>query len=130
VKDIGRTDLTLLVVLDALLEERSVTRAAVRLAVTQPTVSGMLVRLRKLFDDPLFVRTQRGLLPTPRAQALAPSLRQWLAEACTLVVGAAFDPGSSRTSAPAHLGQAELRRCSRSNSRPQISSSSSHRISG
>ena len=75
------------------------TRAAIRLAVTQPTVSGMLVRLRKLFDDPLFVRTQRGLSPTPRAQALAPSLRQWLAEARTLVVGAAFDPGSSHLTA-------------------------------
>jgi DNA-binding transcriptional LysR family regulator len=95
VRDIRRTDLTLLVVLDALLEERSVTRAAARLAVTQPTVSGMLVRLRKLFNDPLFVRTQRGLLPTPRAQALAPSLRQWLAEARTLVAGDTFEPSSA-----------------------------------
>jgi DNA-binding transcriptional LysR family regulator len=90
-----RTDLTLLVVLDALLEERSVTRAAARLAVTQPTVSGMLVRLCKLFDDPLFVRTQRGLLPTPRAQALAPSLRRWLAEAGSLVAGETFDPATA-----------------------------------
>jgi DNA-binding transcriptional LysR family regulator len=82
-----RTDLALLVVLDALLEQRSVTRAAGLLAVTQPTVSGMLARLRQLFDDPLFVRTQRGLLPTPRAQALAPPLRQWLSEAGALSRG-------------------------------------------
>jgi len=95
VRDIRRTDLTLLVVLDALLEERSVTRAAARLAVTQPTVSGMLARLRTLFNDPLFVRTQRGLLPTPRAQALAPLLRQWLAEAEVLVAGDRFEPASA-----------------------------------
>lgn len=94
-RDIRRTDLTLLVVLDALLEERSVTRAAARLALTQPTVSGMLARLRTLFKDPLFVRTQRGLLPTPRAQALAPSLKQWLADASLLVAGRSFEPASA-----------------------------------
>lgn len=94
-RDIRRTDLTLLVVLDALLEERSVTRAAARLALTQPTVSGMLARLRTLFKDPLFVRTQRGLLPTPRAQALAPSLKQWLADASLLVAGHSFEPSSA-----------------------------------
>jgi DNA-binding transcriptional LysR family regulator len=91
-----RTDLTLLVALDALLEERNVTRAAARLAVTQPTVSGMLARLRTLFNDPLFVRTPHGLLPTPRAQALAPSLKQWLADAGALVAGPVFEPASAR----------------------------------
>jgi hypothetical protein len=40
-----------------------VTRAAERLALTQPAVSGMLTRLRESFDDPLFVRTQRGIAP-------------------------------------------------------------------
>lgn len=95
-RDIRRTDLTLLVVLDALLEERSVTRAAARLAVTQPTVSGMLARLRKLLNDPLFVRSQRGLIPTPRAQALAPALRQWLNEAGSLVASQAFEPATAK----------------------------------
>ena len=90
-KDIRRIDLNLLVALDALLEEQNVTRAADRLALTQPTVSAMLARLRKLFGDPLFVRTQRGMLPTPRALALAPALKQWLAEARALVAGASFD---------------------------------------
>jgi DNA-binding transcriptional LysR family regulator len=69
--DMRGIDLNLLIVLDALLDERSVTRAAARLGYTQPTISGMLVRLRDLFGDPLFVRTQRGVLPTPRAEALA-----------------------------------------------------------
>jgi hypothetical protein len=67
--DMKGIDLNLLIVLDALLGERSVTRAAARLGYTQPTISGMLARLRDLFGDPLFVRTQRGILPTPRAEA-------------------------------------------------------------
>jgi DNA-binding transcriptional LysR family regulator len=95
-RDLRRTDLGLLAALDALLEERSVTRAAARLAVTQPTVSGMLARLRQLFGDPLFVRTQRGLLPTPRALAIAPELKQWLNDAGALVAGSAFEPASTR----------------------------------
>ena len=98
-RDIRRIDLNLLVALDALLEEQSVTRAADRLALTQPTVSAMLARLRKLFGDPLFVRTQRGILPTPRAAALAPALRQWLAEARALVADAGFDPATAELTA-------------------------------
>jgi DNA-binding transcriptional LysR family regulator len=94
-RDLRRIDLNLLVALDVLLEERNVTRAADRLALTQPTVSAMLVRLRELFDDPLFVRAQRGILPTPRAQALAPSLKDWLAEAHGLVAGEAFNPATA-----------------------------------
>ncbi len=90
--DIRRIDLNLLVVLDALLDERSVTHAAARLGYTQPTVSGMLARLRDLFGDPLFVRTQRGLLPTPRAQALAVPLKQVLADSQRLVTCETFDP--------------------------------------
>jgi DNA-binding transcriptional LysR family regulator len=90
--DIKGIDLNLLVVLDALLDERNVTRAAARLGYTQPTISGMLARLRDLFDDPLFVRTQRGILPTPRAQALALPLKQLLADTRRLVAREAFDP--------------------------------------
>ena len=90
--DIRRVDLNLLVVLDALLDQRSVTRAAATLGYTQPTISGMLTRLRDLFGDPLFVRTQRGMLPTPRAQALALPLKQLLADSRRLVAREAFDP--------------------------------------
>lgn len=53
--DIRNLDLNLLKALDALLDERSVTRAAARLALTQPAVSGMLTRLRDAFNDPLFI---------------------------------------------------------------------------
>jgi DNA-binding transcriptional LysR family regulator len=93
--NIRKIDLNLLVVLDALLDERNVTRAATRLGYTQPTISGMLTRLRDLFGDPLFVRTQRGLLATPRAQALAIPLKQLLADSQFLVARDAFDPASA-----------------------------------
>ena len=93
--NIKKIDLNLLVVLDALLDERNVTRAAERLGYTQPTISGMLIRLRDLFGDPLFVRTQRGLLPTPRAQALAVPLKQLLADSQRLVARDVFDPASA-----------------------------------
>jgi DNA-binding transcriptional LysR family regulator len=89
--DIRHVDLNLLLVLDALLQERSVSRAAQRLALAQPTVSGMLRRLRKLLADPLFVRTQRGIRPTPRAEALAPRVRHLLEEAEQIVAGDRFD---------------------------------------
>ncbi len=65
--DLRTLDLNLLKTLDALLDERSVTRAAARLALTQPAVSGMLNRLRDYFDDPLFIRAPHGMVP-PRAR--------------------------------------------------------------
>src|SRR5262245_48845130 len=93
--DIRKIDLNLLVVLDALLDERNVTRAAARLGYTQPTISGMLTRLRDLLGDPLFVRTQRGLLATPHAQALAVPLKLLLADSQRLVARGAFDPAKA-----------------------------------
>jgi DNA-binding transcriptional LysR family regulator len=98
-KNLRRIDLNLLVALDALLDEQNVTRAAKRLALTQPTVSAMLARLRKIFGDPLFVRTQRGILPTPRASALAPLLKRWLAEGRALVAEELFDPATAEFTA-------------------------------
>lgn len=71
-------DLNLLVVLDALLQELNVTRASRRMGTNQSTLSSALARLRKLLDDPLFVRSQRGLVPTPRALALGPVVRNVL----------------------------------------------------
>lgn len=73
-------DLNLLKTLDALLDERSVTRAAERLSLTQPAVSGMLTRLRESFDDPLFTRAQRGIVPTLRALELAAPVKAILSE--------------------------------------------------
>jgi DNA-binding transcriptional LysR family regulator len=93
--NIRKIDLNLLLVLDALLDEHNVTRAAARLGYTQPTISGMLTRLRVLFGDPLFVRTQRGLLPTPRAQALAVPLKRLLADSERLVARDVFDPANA-----------------------------------
>src|SRR5512142_3225282 len=64
-------DLNLLLAFDALVAERSVTRAAHRLGVSQPAMSGSLSRLRALFGDPLFVRGGGEMRPTPRAGQLA-----------------------------------------------------------
>lgn len=88
-------DLNLLKALDALLDERSVTRAAQRLSLTQPAVSGMLTRLRESFGDPLFVRSQRGMVPTARALALAVPVKQLLGEVETLLQPQAFDPATA-----------------------------------
>ena len=60
-KALARIDLNLLVALQRLLEEESVTKAAERLHITQPAMSKTLQRLRDTFDDPLFVRSGRGL---------------------------------------------------------------------
>lgn len=95
-RDIRTIDLNLLHALDALLDERHVSKAAHRLGVTQPAVSGMLTRLRESFDDPLFVRGQRGVQPTPRALALAAPVKQILAEIEALLRPAAFDPATAR----------------------------------
>ena len=76
--NIRNVDLNLLVALDALLAERSVSRAAVRLHLSQPAASALLARLRELFDDPLLLRSARGMLPTPRALELLAPVRQVL----------------------------------------------------
>ena len=68
-------DLNLLVTLDALLTEHSVTRAAERLHFAQPTVSLQLARLREFFGDPLLLPGPRGMKPTARADALREPLR-------------------------------------------------------
>ncbi len=93
--NIRNIDLNLLVAFNALYDARNVTRAAERLALTQPTVSGMLTRLRDLFGDPLFVRTQHGVLPTPRADALSEPVKALLANVEALVTPDEFDPGSA-----------------------------------
>jgi len=75
VHDVSAVDLNLLRVLGALIDEQHLTRAGKRLGLTQPATSHALARLRRVFDDPLFVRTSRGLAPTPRAQQLAEPVR-------------------------------------------------------
>ncbi|PRD16872.1 LysR family transcriptional regulator [Pantoea coffeiphila] len=91
-------DLNLLKTLDALLDERSVTRAAQRLSLTQPAVSAMLNRLREHFDDPLFTRGQHGINPTLRALALAAPVKQILGDIDQLLQPQVFDAASSQMS--------------------------------
>ncbi len=93
--DIRNVDLNLLVAFDTLYDARNVSRAADRLALTQPTVSGMLARLRDLFADPLFVRTQHGVIPTPAADDLAEPVKALLTEIEALVTRAEFDPAAT-----------------------------------
>ncbi|HEY0275947.1 MAG TPA: LysR family transcriptional regulator [Paenirhodobacter sp.] len=94
-QNIRNLDLNLLKALDALLDERNVTRAAERLGFTQPAVSGMLTRLRESLDDPLFVRTQRGIVPTLRALELAGPVKQVLGDIETLLQPAVFTPATA-----------------------------------
>ncbi len=90
-------DLNLLVVLDVLLAERSVTRAAARLGLTQPAVSNALARLRTALDDPLLVRAANTMAPTPRALELAGPLRDALERVNHVVAGPGeFHPDSAR----------------------------------
>jgi DNA-binding transcriptional LysR family regulator len=71
-------DLNLLVVFDQLIAQRRVSRVAEQLGLTQPAVSNALARLRRLLDDPLFLRTPSGMQPTPLAEQLAAPVAQAL----------------------------------------------------
>ena len=89
-------DLNLLRVFDAVLRERGVTAAAVRLELTQPAVSNALARLRAVFGDALFVRTTSGMEPTPFARGVAEPVRQALALLdSALAHGPGFEPASA-----------------------------------
>lgn len=94
--DLRRIDLNLLVILDALLSEQHVTRAAERLHLSQPAVSHALARLRDLLGDPLLVRAGSGLVPTARALELAAPLAETLAQVQSLLAPNTFDPTSAR----------------------------------
>lgn len=94
---LAAVDLNLLVALDALARERSVTRAAKRLGVTQSAMSHALRRLRALFADPLMVRGRGGMALTPRAEALVAPVRSGLvALGRALSDPDAFEPRSAR----------------------------------
>jgi DNA-binding transcriptional LysR family regulator len=75
---LGAIDLNLLVVFDAVMQERNVTRAGQRLGLSQPAMSHALTRLRYMLKDDLFVRSPKGMLPTPRAEQLALPVRSAL----------------------------------------------------
>src|SRR5271168_3314402 len=88
-------DLNLLRVFDALVEERSVTRAGERLGLTQSAISHALSRLRYVLDDDLFVRGSDGMQPTPRAAGIAPRLRQGLLHLQLALTPADFVPAQT-----------------------------------
>jgi LysR family nod box-dependent transcriptional activator len=95
--NLAGVDLNLLVALDALLEERSVTRAADRIGLSQPGMSNTLARLRRLFDDPLLVRRGAEMVPTARAESLARPVRAALSViAEALEQRPAFDPATDQ----------------------------------
>jgi DNA-binding transcriptional LysR family regulator len=94
--DFNDVDLNLLRVFQAILEERSLTRAGQRLGLSQPAVSYSLGRLRALFDDPLFVRTTGEMLPTPTATELAAPINRAIASIREVLRhGDRFDPAAS-----------------------------------
>lgn len=92
INTLSRVDLNLLVALQVLLEERNVTRAAERLYITQPAMSKTLQRLRILFDDELFIRSGRELVPTERARELLDRLPTLLTDIEDVVSVRSFDP--------------------------------------
>ncbi len=88
-------DLNLLVIVDVVLAELSITRAAQRLNLTQPAVSQAMARARDVFDDELLVREGSSMRLTPLARRLAPELREFCAAAERLLSPPTFDPGTA-----------------------------------
>ena len=94
--NLSGVDLNLFVVFDTIYAERSLTRASELLHITQPAVSNALSRLRVAFDDPLFVRVGRSMVPSPLAQNLIGPVRQSLRQLrATIDGGRRFDSASS-----------------------------------
>ncbi len=108
IRELGRLDLNLLVALEALLEERSVSLAAERLYISQSAMSKTLGRLRDVFDDPLFIRQSSSMVPTPRAQQLAVQLPEVLRQVQSMMQPLEFDPltyqGEFNLMVQGHLG--------------------------
>lgn len=94
-----RVDLNFVFIVEALVEEGSVSAAAERLGMSQPALSHALARLRRRFDDPLFVKTRAGMRPTPTAERIAGASKKVLALVREEVLdGRTFDPAvSTRT---------------------------------
>src|SRR4030088_3051883 len=87
----GAFDLNLLIVFDAVMQDRSVPRAGSRIGLSQPAMSHALNRLRHMLKDDLFVRTPDGMGPKPRAELLAQPLRNALSEMQLALAPAAFE---------------------------------------
>ncbi|MFS2323996.1 LysR substrate-binding domain-containing protein [Brucella sp. H1_1004] len=94
--NLRNVDLNLLVILDVLLTERHVSRAAVRLNMSQPAVSHALARLRDLLDDPLLVREGAGLVPSIKAMEIAKPLTEALSGVRAVLGPQGFDPATTQ----------------------------------
>ena len=93
---LARIDFNLLVIFDLLFEERNATRAASRLHLSPSAISHALRRLRSALNDPLFLPTAKGMIPTERADTLAPAIREIVERVGTIVgSGGHFDPATS-----------------------------------
>ena len=97
--NLDRFDLNLLVAFEALMTEGQVTRAAHRLHITQPALSGALARLRTIFDDPLFVQQGKSMRPTMRARELDVPIRAALAQVRQALGKPHFTPQTSTLTA-------------------------------
>lgn len=94
--DLSRTDLNLLALFEVVIEQRHVGRAARQLNLSPSAISHGLGRLRRMFDDPLFLRTPRGVVPTARAEALAVPIADILARVRAVMASTQpFDPATS-----------------------------------
>jgi DNA-binding transcriptional LysR family regulator len=91
-------DLNLLRLLDTLLTEKNITRAASKLAITQSAASNALKRLREALGDELFVRSGYGVDPTPYALSIGPSIRTTLEQLRQTLAPAQFDPATANAS--------------------------------
>lgn len=92
-------DLNLLIVFEAILETRSVSKASARLGISQPSMSHVLAKMRKSFDDPMFIRVKNEMQPTPRALAIAQPVKQALELARSEIFQRPdFHPGNSTQS--------------------------------
>ena len=95
-RGLKKIDLNLFLVFDTIYTERNLTQAAKTLSITQPAVSNALSRLRKIFNDELFIRTSRGMLPTPVADSIAHNVSAALATLnSSILEREAFDPASA-----------------------------------
>ncbi|WP_438463667.1 LysR family transcriptional regulator [Marinomonas sp. PE14-40] len=94
----AKTDLNLVVIFDAIMKEKSITAAADSLAMTQPSVSNAVSRMRHAWKDPLFVKDGRGIRPTPYASKLWKSVAEPLAQISHAIAPDYFDPLTSKAS--------------------------------
>jgi Transcriptional regulator len=99
------TDLNLFIAFDVIYTEKNLTKSGQVLGITQPAVSNALARLRDLFNDELFIRTSRGMIPTPVANQLIGDIRNALSLIQnTISVSDKFDPSTAEMTFKISIG--------------------------